>query len=248
MPPHPRHVVWFSCGVPSACLAKIVVDSKPGEVVVAYCDTSKDEHPDNRRFMRDVKFWIDHPITVLRSEKFQTVEEVADARSYMAGIAGAPCTVELKKVPRFKFQRADDIHYFGLTADEWKRIERFEKNNPDLSLRWPLRDKDMTRERCEGMVIDSGIALPAMYELGYKNNNCIGCVKATSSAYWIRIRRDFPEQFATRAAQSRRLGARLVQLSGKRIFLDELPPEPPMLPFVTENISCGPECADGGEA
>jgi hypothetical protein len=81
-----------------------------------------------------------------------------------------------------------------------------------------------------------------MYSLGYRNNNCIGCVKATSPAYWAKIKRDFPEVFAKRAAQSREIGCRLTRVKGKRIFLDELP-EGDFGRYKTEDISCGPECA-----
>lgn len=32
-----------------------------------------------------------------------------------------------------------------------------------------------------------------MYDLGYANNNCIGCVKG-GIGYWNKIRIDFPEE------------------------------------------------------
>ena len=37
-------------------------------------------------------------------------------------------------------------------------------------------------------------ARPLMYDLGYPNNNCIGCVKG-GMGYWNHIRKDFPEVF-----------------------------------------------------
>ncbi len=37
-----------------------------------------------------------------------------------------------------------------------------------------------------------------MYDLGYPNNNCIGCVKG-GMGYWNKIRKDFPEVFQKRA-------------------------------------------------
>jgi hypothetical protein len=160
----------------------------------------------------------------------------------MAGIKGARCTVEMKKVPRFAFQLSDDLHMFGLTYDEGKRIARFEANNPELALRWVLREELLTKEGCYDMIRGAGIELPVMYSLGFKNNNCIGCVKATSAAYWDRVRRNFPEDFARRAAQSRSIGVRLARYKGERMFLDELPgadtaPE--------EDIECGPICLTG---
>ena len=83
-----------------------------------------------------------------------------------------------------------------------------------------------------------------MYGLGFQNNNCIGCVKATSPAYWARVRRYFPEVFDRRARQSREYGARLVRIDGERRFLDELPADTalPLSWGQEDNVSCGPQC------
>lgn len=239
-----RAVAWFSCGAASAIAAKLMLEKYSGRcpTFVVYCDTSANEHPDNRRFLKDVERWLGHPITIVRSEKYRTCEEVWEARRYMSGIQGAPCTVELKKLPRRAFERPDDIDVFGLTADEQDRIRRFEETNLELKLDWILRDQGVTKQDCLRMIAEAEIELPVMYRLGYKNNNCIGCVKATSARYWNMIRRDFPEIFQARAEQSRRLGVRLTRVQNRRVFLDELPvdylPAEPL-----EDISCGPECA-----
>ena len=58
-----------------------------------------------------------------------------------------------------------------------------------------------------------------MYELGYGNNNCIGCVKG-GMGYWNKIRRDFPDAFAKMAAAEREIGRSCI----KSTFLDELDP------------------------
>ena len=59
-----------------------------------------------------------------------------------------------------------------------------------------------------------------MYEIGYRNNNCIGCVKG-GMGYWNRIRKDFPEVFEARAKLEREIGASCI----KGVFLDELDPD-----------------------
>ena len=82
-----------------------------------------------------------------------------------------------------------------------------------------------------------------MYRLGYPNANCIGCVKATSPTYWNLVRRTFPDVFTDRAAQSRRLGARLARLDGQRIFLDELPPDAQGRPL-KQMPECGLFCEE----
>lgn len=239
-----RRVVWFSCGAASAIAAKLTVDAHPGagEVEVVYCNTARSEHPDNYRFRADVERWIGRTVSVIGSKKYDSVDDVFVQRRYMSGPNGALCTVEMKKIPRFEFQRPDDIHIFGFTADEPGRIKRFRENNPELCLEWPLTDSGITKEHCYQMIRAAGIELPVMYRLGYRNNNCIGCVKASSPAYWNKIRRDFPAHFALRAKQSREIKCRLVRVAGKRIFLDELPADVGLFDKQTENVSCGPEC------
>ena len=235
-----RTVAWFSCGAASACAAKLALD-RYDNVEVVYCDTMASEHPDNARFFDDVQRWLGVPIQTIGNPKYESVDEVFEQTRYMAGIAGARCTVEMKKVPRFSYQQPDDLHIFGLTADEPERIAKFEQNNHDLKLAWVLQDANMSKARCLEMVDRAGIELPVMYRLGYRNNNCAGCVKATSARYWNMIRRDFPDVFARRARQSRELDVRLTRLDGERIFLDELPPD--YMAGDLENISCGPDCA-----
>ena len=238
-----RRVVWFSCGAASAIAAKMAVQTHQN-VEVVYCDLFSDEHPDNRRFFNDVQNWIDQKITVIRSEKFASIDEVFAAARYLSNIHGhAKCTVEMKKVPRFAYERRDDIHIFGFTSDEQHRISRFNEMNPGLSTEWMLADRSITKDDCFQILQSASIDLPIMYVLGYRNNNCLGCVKATSANYWNMIRRDFPEVFARRVAQSREYGARLTRVRDERVFLDELPEDYlPAEPL--ENISCGFDCED----
>lgn len=246
-----RIIVWVSAGVPSAVAWKMAVDLYGKDRVSGvYCDTSKTESQDNQRFLSEVSAWVGQELRVIKSEKYDTVDDVFEARQYMSGIKGAPCTVEMKKIPRFKFQRPDDKHVFGFTAEEGKRVKFFENNNPELTLEWILINRGITRDWCMEIIKDAGIAIPIRYSQGFENNNCLCCVKASSFAYWVMERRINPDVFARRAEQSRRIGARLTRYNGKRIFLDEIPPDdeimmngkPLKIVRSTEKISCGPEC------
>lgn len=243
-----RVIVWFSCGAASAVAARLAIEKYGERVIVVHCDTLASEHPDNRRFYGDVQWWIGREIITIRSEKYQTVDEVIEDRSYLAGIKGAPCTVELKKIPRFNFELPDDIHLFGYTADELSHIEDFERINFELRLEWILRDQGYSKKRCLYTIENAGIELPEMYRLGFDHNNCLACVKATSPDYWRRVRRLFPDAFARRAKQGRKYGARLVRINGERKFLDELPPDSELSLWATiepvvEDLSCGPQCS-----
>lgn len=263
-----RVIVWFSCGAASAVtLQQALLKFGRDRVVAVYCDTSADEHPDNWRFRADVERWLGVRVQVISSKDFSDCDSVFERTRYVSGPYGARCTTELKKIPRFKFQAPDDIHCFGFTNDkkEMKRIRDFEKTNFDLNLSWVLPEAGINKAMCFQILTDAGIALPSMYRLGYRNNNCIGCVKSSSPGYWQKILLDFPDRFQLRAERTRKLGVRLVEFtniknlptwavvdsvkSGKktRIFLDVLAAlvkEGHSFPYKGENLSCGPECAE----
>lgn len=244
-----RRLVWFSCGAASAVLAKLAVFHYGAACEVIYCDTMSTEHPDNARFFRDVQAWIGRPIRVLRSDKYASIDDVFERVRFMAGNKGARCTTEMKKTPREAFQHPNDMHLFGYTADEQRRADQFEDGNPALAVEWMLIDRGVSKADCLALLKGAGIALPAMYALGFDHNNCLGCVKSGSPGYWNRTRRLFPEVFARRARQSRLLGVQLAVLreerdaEGKRhkirCFLDELDPT---LGGADDEIECGPVC------
>lgn len=236
-----RMVVWFSNGIASAALAweAIQVYGDSGRLDIVLCDTMENEHPDNRRFFRDVQDWLHWDIRVLRSENFRSVDDVIQRTRYISGPRGARCTTELKKVPREAYQRESDTHLFGYTLEERHRARRFERNNPTLDVEWLLIERERDKAWCFDLVTRAGIQPPAMYALGFDHNNCLGCTKSASVGYWNRTRRLFPEVFKTRALQSRLLGVRMVKHKGERIFLDEIPPD---ADSPDDEIECGPVC------
>jgi hypothetical protein len=204
--------------------AKLAVERDP-TTVVAYCDTGS-EHEDNRRFLDDCARWLGRPIEVLRSASYRDIWDVFERTRYLVGIRGARCTTELKKLVRRAFERPDDVQVFGFDAAEGHRAERFRGNNPEVSVWFPLIDAGLSKADCLAQLQSAGIELPAMYKLGYRNNNCIGCVKG-QAGYWNKIRKDFPEVYARMATVERQLGVAICkhERGGKRtkMFLDELP-------------------------
>jgi hypothetical protein len=221
-----RVVSWFSCGAASAVATKIAVD-KYKTVDIVYCDTGS-EHPDNMRFLKDCSKWFGVDIQILRSTTYKDTWDVFEKTKYLVGPKGARCTTELKKVIRNSYQRVDDIQVFGFDLTEIKRAERFKTNNPEVCLETPLIDNNVSKKDCFQILVGAGIEIPAMYRLGYKNNNCIGCVKG-GAGYWNKIRVDFPDVFEQMSCLERKLNISLIRLNteGKkrRVFLDELPPD-----------------------
>jgi len=219
--------VWFSCGAASAVAAKLTLE-KYGQThnVLIVNNPVDEEHPDNRRFLKDVEKWLNHPIIEATNTKLghTSAFKVWEKSKYMAGNKGAPCTKQLKKEARYEFELKNkiDFHVLGFTVDEWKRAKKF-KTFERENLIPILVAELLTKEDCFKILVKAGITLPAIYGLNFPNANCIGCVKSASPTYWNLVRVLFPDVFQKMCVKSREINCRLVKYKGKRIFLDELP-------------------------
>ena len=203
-----RIVSWFSCGAASTVATKLVLSEKPNApIIIAYTEVME-EHPDNRRFLKECEKWFGQEIIILRNEDYSgSIYEVFRKTRFLKGPHGAACTRLLKKSVRKEFQQPGDIQIFGYTADKTDkdRADRLIDANPELCFRVPLIEQNLTKADCLAMIERAGIKLPTMYLLGYQNNNCIGCVKG-EAGYWNKIRRDFPEVFERMAQMEEQLG------------------------------------------
>jgi hypothetical protein len=141
---------------------------------------------------------------------------------------------------RKKFEQAGDRQVFGYTLEEQDRVDRFIDANNDVNLWSILIEKNLTKQDCLAILERAGIELPAMYKLGYQNNNCIGCVKG-GLGYWNKIRHDFPEQFDRMAKMERTLNAKILKHNGERIWLTDLPKNAGDYP-TEQAIECGIFC------
>lgn len=239
--------VWFSCGAASAVAAKKTLELYPDEDVRILNNPIAEEHEDNRRFLKDVEQWLGVEIEIVRSKKYprQSCVEVWEDRKYMSGVAGAPCTGELKKKARQEWEAENkpDWTVLGFTVEEKHRHERFVMSERDTLIP-VLIDLNISKAECYQIIAEAGIKLPEIYRLGYPNANCIGCVKANSPTYWNHVRKQHSEVFAERAEQSRRLGARLVRVEGVRMFLDELPEDVQGQPMKDMDFECGLFCEE----
>ncbi len=230
-----KTVSWFSAGVSSAVATKLMID----EIDQILYTHIEDQHPDTLRFVHDCEAWFGKPVDILQSP-YRSVEgaimagKMHPSGMYVNGPRGAECTRRLKKAVRkqWEYEQPLDVqlrYVWGMDYDEKHRCDRLRETMPDQIHVCPLVDRRMTKEMAHEVLMASGIKRPVMYELGYSNNNCIGCVKG-GQGYWNKIRVDFPHVFAQRAAMERK--ARHTCIKG--VFLDELDPaagrhEPPIV-------------------
>ena len=231
-----RVVAWFSAGAASAVSTKLLLAKgakslQPYEIKIVRI-VIPEESEDNDRFTADCEAWFGQEIECIRSEKYEGAEDVWVKRRYMSGVNGAPCTEELKRLVRKKFEDRwkPDMQVFGYTSEEKDRADDFRRNHPEIGLICNLIDAGLTKDDCFGMLARAGIALPLRYHQGFRNNNCKGCVKASSLSYWQRTKKYDPDTFERRAVLSRELGVRLIKLGAgdrERLFLDQMPPGEP---------------------
>lgn len=215
-----KTVGWFSGGVSSFVSIYLMRE----EVDEVFFIDIADHHPDTYRFLKDCEQALGKPIKYLQHTKFKSVKEVIQKTRYINGPAGARCTNELKKKVRQQWEQEQDVDLFryiwGYDFKEKHRADRLVNTNPEYEHIFPLIDKELTKQEVHGVLQQLGIERPAMYELGYSNNNCIGCVKG-GKGYWNKIRMDFPEKFTQMAALEREIGASCIN----GVFLDELHPD-----------------------
>ena len=219
-------LAWFSCGAASAVACKLAL-SEYSKVRVIYIETGS-HHSDNNRFIDECQKWFNHQIEIRRSEHYSSVFDVIRRKRFINSPYGAPCTFELKKKVRYKIEDETGEWYgqifgFDYSKHELKRAERFTLEYPKAKPIYPLINHRLSKEDCLAMLRIAGIELPAMYRLGYLNNNCIGCVKGGIS-YWNKIRVDFPDVFQEMALLERTIGASCLKDKNGNVFLDELDP------------------------
>ncbi len=216
-------VCWISAGVSSFIAGYLARNTIDKFILIDVAD----QHPDSYRFIEDCEQALCKPVEILKSEEYSCVGDVCRAFRFVASAYGAKCTEVLKKRVRkkweFEHQGYDITYVWGMDLNEKHRAENLLESMPDFHHEFPLIDRKLLKADAHGICASLGIKRPVMYDLGYSNNNCIGCVKG-GKGYWNKIRRDFPEVFADRAKMEREIGHSILHDENGPIFLDELPP------------------------
>ena len=210
-------VSWFSAGV-SSFIATYLERETIDKVLYIHID---DQHTDTMRFVKDCEKALGKEIEILQS-KYKSVDNVIKQFRFINGPYGARCTDVLKKRVRKKWEHGKGriTYVWGYDSTEKHRAERLLESMPEYDHVFPLIDRSISKEDAHGMIRELGIKRPAMYDIGYSNNNCVGCVKG-GMGYWNRIRQDFPEVFNRMASREREIGNSCI----KEVFLDELDPD-----------------------
>lgn len=188
-----------------------------------------DQHEDSIRFIHDCEKVIGEQIQILRSSQYRTVEDCVRAFGGFKNSKNgfSPCTNWLKKRVRkeweYKHKDYEITYVWGFDANEKRRAEATVEANPQAEHEFPLIEKNLSKSDVHAMLEEIGIKRPVMYDMGYPNNNCIGCIKG-GMGYWNKIRVDFPQVFESRAKLEREVGNTILKDRNGYIYLDELDP------------------------
>jgi 3'-phosphoadenosine 5'-phosphosulfate sulfotransferase (PAPS reductase)/FAD synthetase len=218
---------WFSCGSTSAVACKLAVERFGKDNVDLWYLETGGHHPDNVRFRKECEEWIGKEIRVAQNPKYTCPLDVARKELFTTPY-GAPCTKHLKKEVRQKqimpLYGDDVVHVLGFeyTKHEINRALRWkEQQTPNCY--FPLIEKRMNKQDCLLELRKARIEIPAMYKLGYHNNNCIGCFKA-GAGYWNKIRADFPDVFEEVSKVEQETKHTVLKRDGKPLYLKDLEP------------------------
>lgn len=198
-------ISWFSAGVDSAIATKLAIEKYPN-IKIIYIHI-EDQHSDTIRFVKDCESWFNKKIEVLQSE-LKSVNNACLKSSFLASPKGASCSKLLKRRVRKEYEMNFNTKFtyiWGFDCSEKSRAERMKENDQNNDHIFPLIEKSITKIRAHGMLAKAGIKRPLMYELGYPNNNCIGCLRG-GMGYWNKIKIDFPEVFQNRCKLEEKIG------------------------------------------
>lgn len=194
---------WWSGGVVSACVCKIIIDwFGVDNVRIIFIDT-KNEDDDTYRFLKECELWYKCKIETITSNEYDNIEDVWFDSLSLNMANGAKCTEVLKIKVRQQFCKKNtySYHAFGFDSSEIQRAKDMNRSYPILNPIYPALGMAMSKKDCIKMVQNANslflsIKLPRAYTEGYSNNNCFktGCVKG-GIGYWQKIQRDYPEKF-----------------------------------------------------
>ena len=169
-------ICWWSGGATSTVACKLAIDLFGKENCRAiFIDTGNEDY-DTYRFKMDCENWYGIKIEEISGlgDKFDSIDDVWDHYLALNLAHGAPCSSELKRDVRVRWERENEYRYqvFGFDINEPKRAKSITMNYPKAKAIYPLLFHGLQKTDCIDMITDAGIEIPRMYALGFHNNNC----------------------------------------------------------------------------
>jgi 3'-phosphoadenosine 5'-phosphosulfate sulfotransferase (PAPS reductase)/FAD synthetase len=194
-----RAVVQFSGGAGSWAAGKRTVERYGAEnVTLLFADVSM-EDPDLYRFLDEAA--ADLSAELVKLVDGRTPWDVFDQVRFIGNTRIDPCSRMLKREPLRAWieEHCDPATTAVVLGIDWTEIHRFERAQPRWEpwiLEAPLCDPPyVDKADVIAMLVDAGIAPPALYAQGFPHNNCGGfCIKA-GQAQFAQLLRVHPDRY-----------------------------------------------------
>jgi len=193
-------ICWWSGGITSAVACKLAINKYGIENVKIIMLDTQNEHDDTYRFLKDCEKWYGLKIELLKSKKYENIQETWYKHKSLNTANGAICSYMLKRMVREKWEKTNEfqnqVFGFEFAKKEMNRARSLSANHPQTKPLFPLIDSKMSKIDCLEFVKNAGIKIPAAYSMGFANNNCLktGCVQG-GIGYWKKIQLETPEKF-----------------------------------------------------
>jgi hypothetical protein len=232
-----KGIVCFYGGHSSALVAVEAVRKygKKNVILLNHDISSEVEHPDIKRFKRDVADYLDVDITYANMGGFEELTPLRVCKkigAFQSQPGQALCTYNLKTKPFYDWLEAnypvdlanpladmrEDVRIlYGFDASEPNRIQRRQQilAVQGYYTEFPLACK----ERTIGNIEEIGIKRPTTYRI-FKHANCLGCLKA-GRQHWYVIYCLRPQIFKEAVEAEQEIGHSII----KGIYLEELIPK-----------------------
>jgi len=213
-------ICWWSGGITSAVACKLAIDSFGVENCRVIMLDTGNEHPDTYRFKKDCEIWYKTNIELLKSTKYENIQETWYRHLSLNTAKGAICSYMLKRRVREEWEKTNTFSHqvFGFEYDrkELKRAKALKYNHSHTKPIFPLIKARKNKQDCINYVLSEGLVIPKAYSLGFNNNNCLGtgCVQG-GIGYWKKIQKEMPTVFNNMA----KVEHELTNLKGKPITM-----------------------------
>lgn len=211
-----KALVFFSGGISSYCAARLAVEKYGAESTVLLFTDTKTEDEDLYRFIREASEKLGARLEWVSEGR--DVWQVFNDIRFIGNSRLDPCSRILKREPAHQWihehAKPDTKMVFGFDEFEVNRTHAVKRNYLPWECEFPLLDKVISYSEKRQMLIDDGLTIPRLYELGFAHNNCGGfCVKA-GQAHFANLYRQMPQRYEYHAEKEQELMAKGINHKG----------------------------------
>ena len=192
-------ICWWSGGVTSMVACLIIKKKHPDALIRYIFIDTENEDEDTYRFKKDCEKMLGAKIETIKTDKYESIQDVWIRHKSLNTANGAICSSVLKQKVRQEWEKSNEwdhqVFGFHYSKREMKRAKSLSINWPKINPLFPLIENKIDKKQSIEQLAGK-IELPRAYQYGFENNNCFktGCVQG-GVGYYKKMKKDFPEKF-----------------------------------------------------